>query len=214
VPSTAGMIPPVAFVFNREEVIDEIARLVVVAAVPVALRKVKFCKVEEPVERRLPTVAKPLPMNVVTPEIAPFVTSHVSESMSMRSPLSPMVRVAVVVHVPSTLLEDSVPPLTVSASATSSSTHSNPMVPPSVRAVESTLPALEIVSMSLIYASDSEEDAVTSPPIACSGPVSEPIARVAVVADSVSMPVKRDVDDACSPDWNQIGVFVAFTVAP
>jgi len=33
-------------------------RFVVVALVPVALTKVKFCKVEEPVARRLPRVAK------------------------------------------------------------------------------------------------------------------------------------------------------------
>ena len=39
-------------------------------------------------------------------------------------------------------------------------------------------------------------------------------ANVVVVALSVSILVNLDVDDACRPDWNQIGVFVAFDVAP
>ena len=40
------------------EPIDEMAKEVVVAWLVVALTPVKFCRVEEPVERRLPTVTK------------------------------------------------------------------------------------------------------------------------------------------------------------
>jgi len=50
----AGMREPVALVFKREEAMEEIASEVVVAEVPVALTKVKFCKVEEPMTRRSP----------------------------------------------------------------------------------------------------------------------------------------------------------------
>ena len=53
---------------------------------------------------KLFNVARPVFVNVVTPLMAPFVTSQVSEAISILSPPSPMVRVAVVVQVPSTLL--------------------------------------------------------------------------------------------------------------
>ncbi len=55
---------------------------------------------------------------VVIPEKAPAVTSQVLESMLMASPLSPMVRVPVVVRVPEMELDPMTPPLMVSASVT------------------------------------------------------------------------------------------------
>jgi len=143
VPRTAGMIPPVAFVFSNTDVRFVIARFVVVAACsevsPLtvmfdeksALRVVvdppkivspPACvpspMVEEACDNREFSVARPLVVSVVTPEIAPLVTSHVSDDMSMRSPPSPMVRVPVVVSVPEIELEPITPPLSVSASLT------------------------------------------------------------------------------------------------
>src|SRR3989338_645099 len=50
----AAMREPAALVLRREEVMPEIAREVVVAEVPVAFTKVKFCKVVEPTTRRSP----------------------------------------------------------------------------------------------------------------------------------------------------------------
>src|SRR3990167_3279537 len=50
----AAMREPAALVLRREEVMPEIASEVVVALVPVAFTKVKFCKVEEPMTRRSP----------------------------------------------------------------------------------------------------------------------------------------------------------------
>lgn len=44
----AATTEPLASVFSREDVIDEIASEVVVALVPVALTKVKFWRVVEP----------------------------------------------------------------------------------------------------------------------------------------------------------------------
>ena len=52
----AAMREPAALVLRREEVMPVTAREVVVALVPVALTKVKFCKVEEPMTRRSPEV--------------------------------------------------------------------------------------------------------------------------------------------------------------
>src|SRR3989338_11198881 len=52
----AAMREPLALVLRREEVMPVTAREVVVAEVPVALTKVKFCKVEEPMTRRSPEV--------------------------------------------------------------------------------------------------------------------------------------------------------------
>ena len=52
----AAMREPAALVLRREEVMPEMAREVVVAEVPVALVKVKFCKVVEPTTRRSPEV--------------------------------------------------------------------------------------------------------------------------------------------------------------
>ena len=42
------MTAPLLAVLRREDVTEETARFVVVASVPVALTKVKFCKVVEP----------------------------------------------------------------------------------------------------------------------------------------------------------------------
>ena len=64
-----------------------------------------------------------------------------------------------------------VPPEMVSASAISSSTQSKPIVPPSVSAVESTLPLDEMVSASEMYAFESDDDALTRPAMAWRGPV-------------------------------------------
>ena len=50
----AAMREPAALVFKRDEAIPETASEVVVAAVPVALTKVKFCKVEEPTTNKSP----------------------------------------------------------------------------------------------------------------------------------------------------------------
>src|SRR3990167_4332550 len=52
----AAMREPLALVLRREEVMPVTAREVVVAEVPVALTKVKFCKVVEPTTRRSPEV--------------------------------------------------------------------------------------------------------------------------------------------------------------
>ena len=46
-PATAATTAPLEAVFKREEVMPVIAREVVVALVPVAFMKVKFCRVEE-----------------------------------------------------------------------------------------------------------------------------------------------------------------------
>jgi hypothetical protein len=51
--------PPVEALTNEPEAIDETVRLVVVALVVVALIPVKFCRVEEPVTRRLESVERP-----------------------------------------------------------------------------------------------------------------------------------------------------------
>ena len=53
-PAIAAMREPAALVFKRDEAIPETASEVVVAAVPVALTKVKFCKVEEPTTNKSP----------------------------------------------------------------------------------------------------------------------------------------------------------------
>ena len=51
-PAIAGMTEPEEVVFRREEAMDEIAKLVVVAFVVVDLSPVKFWNVEEAVVRR------------------------------------------------------------------------------------------------------------------------------------------------------------------
>jgi hypothetical protein len=58
-------VPNIAFVANRF-VDDEVPekKLVVVALVPVALTKVKFWRVEEPVARKFGTVSRPVVFNV------------------------------------------------------------------------------------------------------------------------------------------------------
>ena len=53
-PERAARSEPPLEVLRREEAIEETAKLVVVAAVPVALRKVKFCKVVEAVVCKAP----------------------------------------------------------------------------------------------------------------------------------------------------------------
>lgn len=60
------MTDPLALVLSNEEEIPLIARAEVVALVPVAFTKVKFCKVEEPVRRRLAKVVSP-PVAVTVP---------------------------------------------------------------------------------------------------------------------------------------------------
>jgi len=74
--------------------------------------------VEDARENSDPSVARPLVSSVVTPEIAPAVTSHESDAISIWSPPSPMVSVPVVVSVPEIELEPMTPPLSVSASLT------------------------------------------------------------------------------------------------
>ena len=84
--------------------------LVVVAEVPVALMKVKFCKVEEPIERRLASVARPEELRVPAKrlvekksvEVAAVVVARVAvkfcnvvEPTTRRSPEELMVDVAV-----------------------------------------------------------------------------------------------------------------------
>jgi len=54
VPETAARSEPPLEVLRREEAMEETAKLVVVACVPVALRKVKFCKVDEAVVCKAP----------------------------------------------------------------------------------------------------------------------------------------------------------------
>ncbi len=63
-------------------------RLVVVAPVPVALMKVKFCRVEEPLERRFPVVINP---EKVAATIEVSVVSR-SRSSLVKVRLSPAVR--------------------------------------------------------------------------------------------------------------------------
>ena len=58
-PAIAARIEPFELVLSRDEVIPDIARPVVVAEVPVAVVKVKFCRVDEPREKRLPKVPRP-----------------------------------------------------------------------------------------------------------------------------------------------------------
>ena len=94
------------------------AKLVVVALVEVEFSAVKFCSVEEPLERMLPKVPSPDAERVVIPVNAPLVTSHESELTLMVSPPSPMVRVPVVVSVPEIELLPMTPPESVSASDT------------------------------------------------------------------------------------------------
>jgi hypothetical protein len=53
------MMLPCALVFRSEEVIEEMARAVVVAFVEVELSAVKFWSVVDPVWRRLATVTRP-----------------------------------------------------------------------------------------------------------------------------------------------------------
>ena len=52
------MSEPLPSVLRRLEMMEETARLVVVAAVVVELTAVKFWRVDEPVERRLAKVAR------------------------------------------------------------------------------------------------------------------------------------------------------------
>ena len=67
-PATAATTAPLEAVFKREEVMPVIARELVVALVPVAFMKVKFCRVEEAVARRLANV--PRPVEVKLPPLA------------------------------------------------------------------------------------------------------------------------------------------------
>ena len=53
-PAIAAITLPLALVFRSAEAMEEMASEVVVALVPVALVKVKFCKVEEPTTNRSP----------------------------------------------------------------------------------------------------------------------------------------------------------------
>ena len=53
------MTEPCALVLRRDETMEEMAREVVVAFVPVAFAKVKFWRVVEPDTRRLESVAIP-----------------------------------------------------------------------------------------------------------------------------------------------------------
>ena len=57
--------------------------MVVVAAVPVAFRKVKFCSVEEPVESRLLNVPRPVAVSV------PFTVDEAEEMIPPRKYDSP-----------------------------------------------------------------------------------------------------------------------------
>ena len=92
----AAMREPLALVLRREEVMPEIASEVVVAEVPVALRKVKFCKVEEPMTRRSPdelmvVVAEPpllkeLPVKRLANELVE-VAEVVVERLAMKPPV-------------------------------------------------------------------------------------------------------------------------------
>ena len=112
--------------FVEEAVVAK--KLVVVAEVPVALTKVKFWRVEEPVRRRFERVVRPpvavrVPVKlaademvwelyvppviapeaaiVVTPEIAPVaLISQTFESMETLSPLSPIVTTPLASKVP------------------------------------------------------------------------------------------------------------------
>ena len=60
-PATAATTAPPVVVFNMLPLaILEIAKLVVVACEVVAKRPVKFCRVDEPVARRLVRVARPV----------------------------------------------------------------------------------------------------------------------------------------------------------
>ena len=72
--------------------------------------------VEEAVERRPEVVVSPDEVTEAKEAAPAEVTSQLLASITMLSPLSPMVRVPVVVSVPEMLLEPMVPPLMVSAS--------------------------------------------------------------------------------------------------
>ena len=92
----AAMREPLALVLRREEVMPVTAREVVVAEVPVALTKVKFCKVEEPMTRRSPEVLmvvvaeppilKELPVNKLANELVE-VAEVVVERLAMKPPV-------------------------------------------------------------------------------------------------------------------------------
>ena len=56
VPATAARSEPVAPVFNKEEAMEETAKLVVVAWVVVAFEAVKFWRVVEPTTSKSPEV--------------------------------------------------------------------------------------------------------------------------------------------------------------
>ncbi len=64
-PMVRGIIDPLADEYRMLSDKPEIANLVVVALVPVALTKVKFCKVLEPLTKRLPNVPRSETLMVV-----------------------------------------------------------------------------------------------------------------------------------------------------
>ena len=92
----AAMREPAALVLRREEVMPVTASEVVVAEVPVALTKVKFCKVEEPMTRRspdelmvvvaVPPILKELPVNKLANELVE-VAEVVVERLAMKPPV-------------------------------------------------------------------------------------------------------------------------------
>lgn len=86
-PATAARIPPVLPVLRREEMTEEMAKLVVVAWVVVAWRAVKFWRVEEALERNPPvsvespvTESEPSVPRLVSDELTTPAPSVVAES--------------------------------------------------------------------------------------------------------------------------------------
>lgn len=65
----AGITPPVVLVFKSDAMMLVMAKLEVVAFVPVAFVKVKFCRVVEPVVRRLPSASTEKMVEVATPSV-------------------------------------------------------------------------------------------------------------------------------------------------
>ena len=94
-------------------------RFPVVVAPPKMVRPVMAVPppmVEDAVERSPEVVVSPADVSVANDPAPPEVTSQLLASITMLSPLSPIVSVPVVVSVPEMEFEEMTPPLSVSAS--------------------------------------------------------------------------------------------------
>ena len=79
---------PIVAVLVLKSVVEALVakKFVVVAEVPVARTKVKFWRVEEPVERRLPTVARLVTSSVVKVPLFPLTALAFKVPVMMRFP--------------------------------------------------------------------------------------------------------------------------------